>query len=342
MRHVTFGKIGDLRKMVKDISHCCRYSGKDENGDVVYNSDPLPKLTVKSTTKLHGSNASVSLQNGEYLCQSRNHIVSEGHFSFPEIVLQEKEHIESLFTQIREITEVGDDEVVTIFGEIIGPGIQRGVALSDLSKKYWVLFACKINNVEGEGRWVQGFDKIKSDSDRIFNIHEFPTQEFQIDIAFAQKSQNDLIEACLKVEECCPVAKKLEGIEGIGEGIVIETFYKGNRFTAKIKGDKHSKGSKVRKLTQVDPVKVASVEKFVAHAATESRVDQAIHEVGNSLGEELSKKHTGDIIRWVANDIIVEECDVLKENNLEYAQVAGKVANEVRNVYFAKLDTVGF
>ena len=185
-------------------------------------------------------------------------------------------------------------------------------------------------------------DCLRSSSDRIFNIHEFPTREFEIDFNFAQKVQNDLVETCLKVEDCCPVAKQLEGIEGIGEGIVLETFYKGNRFTAKIKGDKHSRGSRVKKLAQVDPVMVESIEKFVSHAATESRVDQAIHEVGNSIQETLDKKHTGSIIKWVANDIIVEEADILKENNLEYSQVGGKVANEVRRIYFNKLQEVPF
>lgn len=341
-KHITFGKIGDFRKMVKDISHAIRYCGKDENGEVIYSTDPLPKLKVKATTKMHGSNASVTFQNGQYLCQSRNNIVDSGHFSFPEIVQQEMDPITVMFEQIIEMGIVKEGEIITIFGEIVGPGIQKGVALAELSKKYWILFAAKITDADGEGRWVEGFENITCSSDRIFNIHEFPTQEFEIDFGFAQKSQNELVEACLKVEECCPVAKQLENIEGIGEGIVIETFHEGNRFTAKVKGDKHVKGSKVKKLAQLDPIIIESIEKFVAHAATESRVEQAIHEISNSISEELNKKHTGDIVRWIANDIIVEEASVLKENSLEYSQVASKIATEVRHIYFNKLNQITF
>ena len=77
--------------------------------------------------------------------------------------------------------------------------------------------------------------------------------------------QNNLIETCLKVEDICPVAKKLENIDGIGEGIVIESFYEGNRFTAKIKGEKHAKGSKIKKLAQLDPVRVSNIKDFIDH-----------------------------------------------------------------------------
>lgn len=278
-------------------------------------------------------------QNGEYLCQSRKNIVSSGHFSFPEIVQQDKEDVVKLFNDIRRQFDLNDDQIITVYGEIIGLGVQKGVALAELSKKYWIIFGVKLTDSEGEGSWLDGIDTLRCDSERIFNIYEFPTYDFEIDFNFAENSQNALVETCLEVEKCCPVAKQLENIEGIGEGIVIQAFYKEARFNAKIKGNLHSQGSKVKKLAQLDPVVVENIQQFVLHSTTESRVMQAMSEVGQTKQKVLDKSDTGDIIKWVANDIIIEECQVLKENNLEYSQVAGKVANQVRNIYFKELDS---
>ena len=332
-KHISFGKISDYSALVKNITRHCRFDGLDEDGNAIYNNDPLPTLEVRATVKQHGSNSGVSLQNGEIVCQSRKRIVKDGHFSFPEIVCQEKDTVLDLFEQVKDISDHKDGEIITIYGEIIGPGIQKSVALNDLKRKYWVFFACKITNSEGEGRWVRGIENLKSNSDRIHNIYDFPNWVFNIDFNQPKNHQNDLVETMLKVEEECPVAKQLENISGIGEGIVLETFIDSTRFTAKVKGDKHAKGSKIKKTAQLDPVKLRSIQDFVDHAATQSRIEQAIHEVGKDC--ELEKKHTGQIIKWVSGDIVKEEAEVLKENELEYREVAGNVSTAVR-IYFHK------
>ena len=45
-----------------------------------------------------------------------------------------------------------------------------------------------------------------------------------------------------------------------------------------------------------------------------------------------------DLLRWVANDIIAEEDDVLRANNLEWKQVAKEVSSRVRQTFFAQID----
>ena len=334
MKHISFGKISDYFAMIKNIAHTTRFEGIVD-GESTYNNDPLPKLFVSATTKMHGSNASVTLQDGEIACQSKNQIIQSGHFSFPEIVAQEKGAVLDILEQVKVISDYKEGEILTVFGEIIGPGVQQAVAINQLSRKYWVIFAAKITKtVDGvdEGRWVKNFRTIKSKSERIANVYSFGYDEFLIDFGQPKLSQNLLVDVALMVEAECPVAKGLENISGVGEGIVMEVFYKGQRFTAKVKGDKHSAGSKVKKMAQVDPVKVASVARFVEHAATESRVRQAMSEITQIKGE-LSKANTGDIIKWIANDILAEEMDVLKDNDLEYSSVAGSVANAVRMMY---------
>jgi hypothetical protein len=44
------------------------------------------------------------------------------------------------------------------------------------------------------------------------------------------------------------------------------------------------------------------------------------------------------IIKWVNNDILAEEMNVLKDNDLEFKSVAGAVSNAVRTMYFNYLD----
>ncbi len=337
-KHISFGKITDYRNFVRAIATKTQYAGQDEEGNAIYNSDPLPTLKCTATVKMHGSNASVTYQDGEYLCQSRNNIVTSGHFSFPEIVTQEKVAVINMFDAVRAKYSLDPDQIITIFGEIVGPGVQKSVALSLLSQKYWIIFGIKTTDSDGEGTWLENIGDISCQSDRIFNVHEFPTFDFDIDFNFPESSQNDLVAKCLEVEACCPVAKQLENVEGVGEGIVLEVFHKSSRLTAKIKGEKHAKGSKIKKTAQLDPVLVANVRQFVEHAVTESRVQQAIHEVEQSIKGEVSRKHTGNIIKWVANDIIAEESEVLKQNKLEYAQVGGKVANQVKHLFFTELN----
>ena len=161
----------------------------------------------------------------------------------------------------------------------------------------------------------------------------FDTYSIKVDLNEPKESQNKLIELTNKVEEQCPVAKYF-GEEGGGEGIVWTANYLGKNFRFKVKGEKHSV-SKVKKLASVDPEKLKSIKSFIEYAVTDNRLNQAIENVFPN--KDLDVKKTGEVIRWMARDIIAEESDTLESNNLSWKEVASNVAKEVKTKFFKQL-----
>ena len=89
-------------------------------------------------------------------------------------MLEHKKEVLGLFEQIKTILQPSSDESIAIFGEWIGPGIQPKIALSDLGKKYWIIFAaCKADNTGEPLKWLDTLEKINTDSELIKNIYNF-------------------------------------------------------------------------------------------------------------------------------------------------------------------------
>ena len=73
----------------------------------------------------------------------------------------------------------------------------------------------------------------------------------------------------------------------------------------------------------------------VAEQVTPSwRLDQALTEVCDLLnGGTLDRAKLGDYIKWVMNDIIKEDSDILNENGVEPKDI-GKYVSEIARRYF--------
>ena len=336
---VKYPKTGDYYSFIKNISHRCRFDGLDENGDAIYNNDPLPTLNVNFTTKLHGSNAAISLQDGKIVCLSRNRVLGkQGHFGFPELIYANEDVCIHLFEQTRGISDWKPGEIITIYGEIAGPGIQKGVSISEIPEKTWFIFAAKITNTdnpEDEGRWVKGIDKLGVSHPRIKNIHEFKTWNVDIDVSSPKIVQNELNALALSVGDECPVAAQM-GVQGVGEGVVGTCFYEGERFAFKIKDGRHSK-SKIKKMADVDPIVLKNIQEFVAYSCTVARMDQAIFEVGQEIDDIYDKRNTGKVVNWIKSDILSECSRELSDNKLEFKQVAKDIGDKMRGHFFQKI-----
>lgn len=337
---IKYGKTKQFRDVIRDIAHAVRFRGLDENHQPIYNNEDLPTLKFRGSVKLHGTNAGISWNPDTGLvCMSRNNIVTApGHFGFPDMILQEQSDIiETIHQAIKLSGRPGlrTNESISIYGEWAGPGVQTGVAISQIPRKTWFIFAIKFTDSEGNGHWIENVDQLICRSERVKNIHEFTSYEMEIDLNNPALSQNNLIEITNRVEEICPVALSF-GPQGLGEGVVWEAWYKDMRFNFKVKGEKHS-SSKVKKLAPVDPEKAKSISEFIDYAVTENRVDQAMFEI--AAGEtELTRKHTGDILRWIANDIITEEVETMKNSMLEWKDVGKQASDKARRIFFAKID----
>lgn len=332
-KHISYTNIEQLRHLVATINRESAFVRVDENKNPIYDyNKPKPKVLFKGTVKVHGTNASVAFNDVSGIwAQSKENIltIEADNFSFAFFVESKKEMFTKLFNSVKEKYNIDTTKnTITIYGEWAGGAIQKGVAISGMEKAFFI-FGCKVSPFDGVATWVD-YSFLRSDEDRIFNIDDFGTYNIEIDFNFPEHSQNKLIEMTMGVENECPVAKKLLGITGIGEGIVFACEYNGSIRRFKSKGPKHSV-SKVKVLNPVDTEKIDSIREFVEYAVTEARFDQSIEKV---FGEEKpSITKMVDVLRWMMGDIVKEEMDVMIENKLDPKDVAKYVSHKTRLMF---------
>jgi len=338
MKFKKYHKIKQFRDVIRDIQFQANYKGLDNEGNPIQEETTKPILTFKGTVKLHGTNASVYYTpEGGIRAGKRNSGLSPEqlteHMGFNQFVqVTKKGYFKELLKNIHLQCMCNDKEQVIVYGEWAGMDIQKGVGISLLPKSFYIFDIAIYNEEDEEYTWVD-IDKIDIPAeDNIYKITDFLRLEVEIDFNNPELSQNELIKFTTKVEEECPVAKQL-GVSGIGEGIVWKTEWKNKRYIFKVKGDKHST-SKVKKLASIDPELLKSINEFIDYACTVNRIEQGIKEV-----DAKEKSDIPNLIRWVANDIIAEEDDVLKANSLKWKQVAKDITTKIRQYYFKKLDT---
>jgi len=338
---IKFPSIEQFRTVVANVNRRYNFVGLDENGEAIYDpSLPKPVLTFKGTVKLHGTNAGVSFNEGGYWAQSRENIITpeKDNAGFAFFVESKKEVFKKFVDQILSVNFFDiHNNTVTIYGEWCGGNIQKGVAITNLPKSFFI-FGVKVTphtSSEEELKqkpayWIPSH-YLKSPEDNIYNIEDFQTWTLDIDFNMPQLVQNKLSELTIAVEEECPVGKAF-GFSGIGEGIVWSCEYQGVVHRFKVKGEKHS-SSKVKTLAAVDVEKIESIQKFVDYAVTESRFNQALENVFPNQ-EPIDTKKLGDVIRWVVNDVIKEEMDTLVENKIEPKDVNKYMSSKVREMFF--------
>lgn len=338
MKFKAYHKIRQFKDVVRDITYKANFKGLDGNNEPIYEESTKPTIKFKGTVKLHGTNAGICYDpNIGIVAQKRNSLIvkenTDAHMGFNNFVNHtEESEIELLMKDLWTIYCKGDEQI-TLYGEWAGSGIQKGIGISTLPKSFYIFDLKVYNPIEDESKWIDVSEVEFGIIDNVYSIYDFPTFEIEIDFNSAAMSQNKLIELTNKVEKECPVTKQLGG-KGIGEGIVWIGYWNDEKYIFKVKGEKHST-SKVKTLASVDPEVVKSIYEFVDYSCTQNRIEQGIQEVNAT-----EKKHMPDLLKWVANDIISEESDTLKSNNLEWKQVARECSNRVRQYFFTKLDSV--
>lgn len=332
-----FPHIEQFRNVIRKVTDKTRYSGKDADGNAIFNNVPLPTLRFTGTTKIHGTNAAVGVTNdGIQWAQSRENIITpeKDNAGFATFAYKNKQFFSNLLEKIE--YDRAEYSGFIVYGEWCGKGIQKGVAVSELDKMF-VVFNIKLIPIYegGPNRWLEN-DYVQelighNEYERIFNIFTFGKWEVDIDFNYPELTSNKLIELTEIVEAECPVGKYF-GVSGVGEGIVwtCNTWpYVGGDFMFKVKGEKHS-ASKVKTLAAVDVEKVNSVKECVDKIITENRLNQGLdHLRMNHL--EIIPQNLGVFIKWVTSDAIREELDTIIESGLipkDIGAVASKVARD--------------
>lgn len=336
-KHISYPKIAQFRNVVATINREITFTGLDDDGNAIYDpSIKKPTLTFNGTVKLHGTNASVCF-NSQYgfWIQSRKNVITveKDNAGFAFFAESNKVEFCALLDSIINKHQIDTKEfTVSIYGEWAGKGIQKGVGISQLDKAFYV-FGVKISkpqDPEFNSYWVDSFD-IKKPECKIYNVADYKTFTIDVDFNMPQLAQNKFAEITEEVEKECPIAKAF-GIEnGVGEGVVWTTEFKGNVHRFKVKGDEHSV-TKVKKLANVDVEKLKNIQEFVTYSVTENRFKQAVENVFGS--NELDVKKMGDFIRWFVKDIAEEEMDTMVKNNLEPKDVNKYISTKVREMFF--------
>lgn len=348
---IKFGSIGQFKNVIKTV--------RDTAG---WNKTPIPTLQFVGSTKIHGTNASVVFDHeGNYVFQSRERELSITSDNAGFCMWGERniEHLRKTFeAAIPKLMKLNAGEKIAIFGEWCGPGVQSGVAVSQLAHKMFVVFNVTfIGNdavesvVDEAGNLVKHevpatrieltVDDMKECVHRtadIYSIYDFPSWTINIDFNSPQLKQNKLVELTMAVEAECPVGKHF-GISGVGEGIV---WWNHERdLTFKIKGEKHSssKVKTIKEIAAVDIERMNSIKEFVDTVITENRMNQGIAKLAE-MGLDVDVKNTGTFMKWVVSDGIKEEMDVIVASNFDMKEI-GKIASDVaKRFWFARLGNV--
>ena len=156
-----FPHIEQFRNVIRRVNDVTRYSGKDENGNSIFDpSIQLPTLKFTGTTKLHGTNAAVGVLNdGTQWAQSRENIITpeKDNAGFASFAYKNRQFFSNLLNKMDYDKTLYKGFIV--YSEWCGKGIQKGVAISELDKMN-VIFNIKLLSAIPESKNVWLSDDI--------------------------------------------------------------------------------------------------------------------------------------------------------------------------------------
>jgi hypothetical protein len=346
---IGYPSTGQLRTVIQNVKNVLTFDGLDENGNVKRKTDVDLRVEYQGTYKGHGTNASiVQFEDGHINFQSKNRVLAlgEDNNGFMARFSRDMAMIDDLFEYATELAKragIPIEYPIEIAGEYMGEGIQKGVAVSEITPIF-AIFGVAFGIDQSGLKWVpqDTMKFLRHHEANIYNILDFGSETITIDFNRPELSQNDLIERTSVVETECPIGRYFDVI-GVGEGIVWKPtdpkLVRDSGLWFKVKGEKHSV-TKVKTLAAIDVVKVANIDKFVEYAVTENRLRQGLGEVFPD--GKLDQKRIGDFIRWVNTDVIKEELDTIDANGLTMKDVGGSISRKAKEWLFAQMDEAAF
>lgn len=316
---IKFGSIGQFRNFIKTM----QYLG-------------WRKINLIGTVKIHGTNSSVGLdlKDNSLFYQSRNRVLSldDDNYDFAKYIEDNKFEFLKIFDEIKNKINTEKYDSIIIYGELAGKGIQNKVAVSQIDRFFAPFSIIGVNKDT-----VDELDVKLSinESIRFYPVETFGVYNVQLDLDNVHLAQQEIKDLTIGVENECPVGKYF-GVSGTGEGIVFTDETK--QYSFKSKGEKHSV-SKVKVIANVDIEKINKIKDFVDYSVTENRLNQGI-EYLKEMNKELDISSIGDFLRWLANDVLKEEQDVITENGLdnELKAIMKSVSSKGRKWFMDKIN----
>lgn len=293
----------------------------------------------KSKVKLHGTNAAIQVNvDGDIVVQSRSGIITSKNDNVGFAKWVEDNKSAWLNIPLK--------EPVIFFGEWFGPGVQTGVACSDIKTKSFAIFAAMLLSdkyKEDDNTFIIDPKALEECVGKIDNVYVLPYySEIEIDWSASDEELQNKVDEINKqvqeVEKCDPWVKETFGVEGVGEGLVFSPdlpYYSNYKnFVFKAKGSEH-RVIKAKAAAQVNPNVSANVEAFVAMFCTEARLQQGAKAVSN--GEMFNNRFIGPFVKWMSEDIKKESKHELEVSNLKWEQVSKQVETKSRTWYIEQV-----
>ena len=170
-----FTDIKQFRGIVGNIKRAASFCGYDENDEAILREPAqgsLPTLTFEITTKIHGTNAGVGIDNdGNIYAMGRSKVLTAGKNDNKGFALFVETHKEWFKETLEYMKSQFLGAQVFIYGEWCGGGIQGTVAVNQIDKRL-VLFTMKIGDTAGEFCYFRIPKEIQCPEQNIFNIRE--------------------------------------------------------------------------------------------------------------------------------------------------------------------------
>lgn len=323
--HVSWGSIELLHNVIRTLTHLHEDEGR-----------PFPVVRYRSKVKLHGSNDAVQVTGDGLLAQSRTTMLTP-ESDYKGFAAWVHEH-RSFFTALR--------PGLVVFGEWCGPGVEKGMAVSQVASKLFVVFAIR----DGE-RVLHDPDELRAlvpTAGAPAGLHILPWEGEPITVDYRSRESLERIAADLNdrvaaVEREDPWVRSTFGISGLGEGLVFYPLEVDGAparsdpealaaLMFKAKGDKHRTAG-ARTAVQVETTVVGSVAEFVTMMVTDARLQQGLSVV---CGGTVDMKHTGKFLTWLTGDVHKESLAELEASGLTWPQVEKAVQAAARAWFLAQ------
>lgn len=325
-----------------------------------YKQIPLPTITYRGTVKLHGTNAGIHVDMNTNMLtpQSREReiTVESDNAGFARWVQDNHAQLVAFFRGgFGRLAR--RDSGFTVYGEWIGPGIMKNVAINNFPTKKFVImsvaFDDEIEETEDGQRLCVFYNGLAhaipgmAIPENVHFVSEVPPVLLAVDFAQPDTIVAELERLTNEYEAQCPFGAKF-GLEGIGEGLVwaplmldfdeVIPLNMQHRMWFKTKGEKHgNKGTNNTVKVAVTAEKVEDFNALLAQIMPEWRLEQGmqkLHEAGYALP---TKEQTGEFIKWVVGDVYKEELDTVEASEFEWKVVAGELSKRARTWFFTKV-----
>jgi hypothetical protein len=295
--------------------------------------NPLP-VTYGAKIKLHGTNGGVRITNaGEVTPQSRSRdlTLSDDNAEFAAWVLRHGQAWRD------DANQYEGTDTVTFFGEWAGNGIQKGDAVTKLSKKFFFLFAVQV------GDTMYSEIPVFPEIDEVLVIPWFGAP-FIIDFndpASTNQQIDRINEQVEEIAEWDPFIKETFEIEGVGEGLVLMPYTETARdafsaltFKAKTEAHRVKSSSKAVATRAELPTGVTD---FASAFVNDARCEQGLQESCDGIAE---KARTPTFLKWIGRDVQKESVLELSEMGLEWKDVAALVNKQAVRWFMQRCEMV--